>query len=61
MTQTKEKTFEIIYIKKKLGTRGILQECIERLGTDVFDRKAPAFQVIHKALEMYRDSLKGGE
>ena len=53
--------FESVYIRKDLKTREIIRECIARSGADDVGRKMSVCAVIHRAVVMLRDSLKGGD
>ncbi len=50
--------FQNIQVKVSLGTHAILAECVKLSGKDEFGRPIPAYAVVHRAFELYRDKLK---
>ena len=45
-------------LKVSMGTHKLLAECVKLAGSDEMGRPIPAYAVVHRAMEQYRDKLK---
>ncbi len=52
------KAFVAVQLKRSLGTRALLAECVRLMGHDDLGRPYPGYYVLHQALTELRDRLK---
>ncbi len=57
-TKTTERPFLSLQAKTSLGTKDVLDECVNLIGKDDLGRTTPSYAVLHQALVAFRDSLK---